>query len=145
MVTKRQEEVDQVQHNLRPVTVHRLEAELSDYETTRRAIEALEEALAAPDPTFTRATVVAEYRLLTEMQRTVQAIDQILGRPASVATAAVKGELPDDMVRWVRLRYQALPSLSAEEAATKAGVSWRQAQRWKWQVLTRLADLLGAW
>lgn len=138
-----------VAHYLRPATVQALEAELRDYHQTLRSIREIEEGVALPsavgdeasdrrsnlpsDPVPSRATRMAEYRLLQHMRRITAAIGEVVG------------ELPEDRKKWVYLRYWKRPRLSAEQAAMHANISRRQANTWRRELLSRLADILGEW
>ena len=138
-----------VKHYLRPQTVRKIEQELFDYKQTLEVIRQIEEQMALParalnetgtfgkgivsNPTFRSMTEMADYALLQSMRRWVKAIETTLD------------ELPADRRKWVELRYFHRPRLTAEEAAFRAGTSHATAKRWRRELLSRIAELVGEW
>ncbi len=137
-------------HYLRPATVRMIEQELLDYRETLRTIEELEQSIAMPgasrdenadiraqgghsDPTMRGVAVMADHRLLQEMRR----------KAGAITTALDEADL--ERRRWAEYRYFHRPRLSAEEAADRSGVSLRGSTKWKQELLSRIADLLGEW
>ena len=136
-------------HYLRLQTIRKIEQELFDYKQTKNIIQEIEEQLALParavnetgiygkglvsNPTFRGASEMADYALLQNMRKWIQAIDQALE------------ELPSDKKKWVEYRYFHRPRLTAEEAAFRAGVSFATAKRWRRELLSRIAELVGEW
>lgn len=76
---------------------------------------------------------MAELALLQSMRRWVRAIELALE------------ELPADRRRWVELRYFHRPRLTLDEAAFRAGISLATAKRWRRELLSRIAELVGEW
>lgn len=108
---------------LRLTTIHAIEADVEEFHITKKKLQNIEEC--------GRRSTLATFNLVEQMQRTVEAIQ------------TAYNELPEQRRRWVALRYW--QKKDAYEAADEAGTTERNARRWRYAFVSRIAELLGKW
>ncbi|CAH8772246.1 hypothetical protein [Paenibacillus dendritiformis] len=135
---------------IRKATFQHVEAELRDYDLTRREIIRMKNELLygaglsdddnvgggrsnlPGDPTGRTATLMVTHRKIEQMQRVVDAIEYVIG------------QLPDDKKKLVQLKYWTRPqTLTWEGIALRLGVSARHAMRWRDEIISAITEKIG--
>lgn len=137
------------QVKLRRGSFKHVESELFHYHETMRDIHLLRESILHQtaitdenvgggksnlpgDPTGTRAIALLTNRKLDSMTRIVHAIEYVVER------------LPEEKRRLLELRYWTKPqTLTWPGISMKLNISSRQAHRWREEIVTAIAELLG--